>query len=94
MDSQKYVIYQNTKGFNWLCPKCTSDQLPFHDCSVLSSGTSDVYSNCSTLTNEFDLPPLSSTANLRVAHLNCSSLLSITDELSDLIVQIILMCLL
>ena len=87
MDRQQYVIYQNAAAFNWLCPKCTSDQLPFHDCSVLSSGTSDVYSNSSTLVSEYDLPPLSSTAGLRVAHLNCRSLLSITDEVSDLIVR-------
>jgi len=86
VDSQQYVIYQNVKVFNWLCPKCTSDQLPFHDCSVLSRGTSDVYSNSSTLIIEFDFPLLSSTAGLRVAHLNCRSLLSIT-EVSDLIVR-------
>ena len=60
--------------------------MPFHDCSVLSSGTSVVGSNSSTLISEFDLPPLSSTAGLRVAHLNCRSLLSMTDEASDLIV--------
>ena len=64
--------------------------MPFHDCSVLSSRTSDVCSisssfNCETF--QFDLPPLSSTAGLRVAHLNCRSLLSITDEVSDLIVH-------
>ena len=76
--------------FNWLCPKCISDQLPFYDCSVLSSGTSDVCSISSSFsceTFQFDLPPLSSTAGLRVAHLNCRSLLSITDEVSDLIVH-------
>ena len=87
MDGQQYVIYQNAEVFNRLCPKCTFDQLPFHDCSVLSSGTSDVRSNSSTLISEFDLPPLSSTAGLHVAHLNCRSLLSITDEVSDLIVH-------
>ena len=87
MDSQQYVIYQNAKVFNWLCQKCTSDQLPFHDCSVISSGTSNVYSNSSNLTSDFDLSLLSSTAGLRVAHLNCRSLLSITDEVSDLIAR-------
>jgi len=39
------------------------------------------------LISGFDLPPLSSTAGLRVAHLNCHSLLSITDEVFDLIVR-------
>ena len=41
--------------------------------------------NCETF--QFDLPPLSSTAGLRIAHLNCRSLLSVTDEVSDLIVR-------
>jgi len=82
--SQQYVVYQNAKVLNWLCPKCNSDQLPFHDCSVFSM--SDVYSNSSILTSEFDLPLQSSTAGLWVAHLNCHSLLSISDEVSDLIV--------
>ena len=36
---------------------------------------------------EYDLPALSSSAGLRVAHLNCRSLLSIVDEVSDLIVH-------
>ena len=36
---------------------------------------------------QLDLPPLSSTAGLRVAHLNCRSLLSIADEVFDLIVH-------
>jgi len=87
VDSQQYVIYQHAKVFNWLCPKCTSDQLPFHDSSFLSSGTSDVYSNSSTFASDIDLLPLSSAAGLRIAHLNCRSLLSVTDEVSNLIVR-------
>ena len=89
MDNQRYATYQNAKVFNWLCLNCISNQLPFHDCSVLSSTTSDACSsfgsfNCETF--QFDLPPLSSTASLQVTHLNCRSLLPITGEVSDLVV--------
>ena len=55
----------------------------------LSSGTSDACSSSGSFsckTFQFDLPPLSSTAGLWVAHLNCRSLLPIADEVSDLVV--------
>ena len=94
VDQHRYVTFQNANEFNWLCPKCVADEMPFHDCSFLSSKeTSD---NCSSFGSpcnvssgmlQLDLPPLSSTAGLRVAHLNCRSLLSIADEVSDLIVH-------
>ena len=32
VDNQRYVTNQNAEVFNWLCPKCVSNQLPFHDC--------------------------------------------------------------
>ena len=79
-------------AFNWLCPKCVADVMPFHDCSTLNS-SSDTSDSCSSLstssdgTIQYDLPSLSSPAGLRVANLNCRSLLSIADELSDLIVH-------
>ena len=90
MDNRRYVTYQNAKVFNWLCLKCISNQLPYHDHSVLSSGTSDACSSsgffiCETF--QFDFPPLSSTAGLQVAHLNCCSLLPITGEVYDLVVH-------
>ena len=72
--------------------KCVADELPFHDCSTLSSrGTSD---SCLSLSSsgsgilQFNLLPLSFTTALRVAHLNCRSLLSNADEVSDYILFI------
>ena len=94
VDQRRYATFQNAEEFNWLCPKCVAAEMPFHDCSFLSSrGTSDgcsSFSSSSSLNSgilQFDLPSLSSTAGLRVAHLNCRSLLSIADEVSDLIVH-------
>ena len=94
MDQRRYVTFQNANEFNWLFTKCVADEMPFHDCSFLSSKeTSD---NCSSFGSpcnvssgmlQLDLPLLSSTAGLRVAHLNCRSLLSIADEVSYLIVH-------
>ena len=48
--------------------------------SSSSSDTSETVSQCESI----DLPPLSSPAGLRVAHLNCRSLLSVADEVFDL----------
>ena len=90
---RSYVVYQNTVEFNWLCPKCVSDVMPFHDCSTLSSsskGSSEICTSLSTSSDgafEYDMPALSSSAGLQVAHFNCRSLLSIVDEVSNLIVH-------
>lgn len=62
------------------------DVMPFHDCSVLSSfssGTSDSVSQCGSIA-----------AGLRIAHLNCHSLLSVADEVYDLLLIRVLMFLL
>ena len=93
VDHRSYVTFQNAGAFNWLCPKFVADELPFHDCLTLSSSRGRTFDSCSSPnsssngTLQFDLPPLSSTAGLRVAHLNCCSLLSTADEVSDLIVH-------
>ena len=39
VDYQSYVAFQNAVTFNWLCPKCVANEMPFHDCSTLSSDT-------------------------------------------------------
>ena len=93
MDYRSYVTYLNTVEFNWLCPRCVADMMPFHDCSTLSSSSRCTSVSCSSLSTScdssfiYDLPVLSSPAGLRVAHLNCHNLLSIADEVSDLIVH-------
>lgn len=57
--------------------------MPFHDCSILSSSSSDTSE--SVVQCDFDLPAcLLSSAGMRIAHLNCRSLLSIADEVFDL----------
>ena len=67
--------------------------MPFQDCSTLSSSSRGSSESCASLSTprddaiEFDFPALSSSAGLRVAHLNCRSLLSIVDEVSGLIVH-------
>ena len=69
VDYRSYVAFQNAVAFNWLCPKCVADVMPFHDCSTLnsSSGTLDSCSSLSTSSNgtiQYDLPSLSSPAGL------------------------------
>ena len=49
VDACTYTSFQNVGVFNWSCPKCIADVMPFHDCSVLSSSssdTSDIISHC------------------------------------------------
>ena len=87
VDSQAYAVFQNAEAFGWICPKCVADIMPFHDCSVLSS-VSESSSVLSSLTSEssnglLDLPPLLTSGGLRVAHLNCRSLLPSAEEVYD-----------
>ena len=85
LDIYAYKKFQNAEVFNWTCPGCLSNTLPFHDCSVLSSPSfpeSDVAGHC-----KFVELPLLSSSGLRVACLNCRSLLSITDEVFDLLIS-------
>ena len=81
------ITFQNAEMFNWTCPRCIANVMPFHDCSLsfelispAAIAKSETVSQCEST----DLPPLSSPAGLRVAHLNCRSLLSIADEVFDL----------
>ena len=93
VDNCRYSAYQDAVEFSWLCPKCIADVMPFHDCSILSSSSRCTSVSCSSLNTScdssftYDLPVLSTPAGLRVAHLNCRSLLSIADEVSDFIVH-------
>ena len=82
MDVCTYIIFQSAEVFHWTCPRCVAEIMPFHDCSILSSSSSDTSESVSQC--DFDLPCLSSPAGLRIAHLNCRSLLSIADEVFDL----------
>ena len=83
VDVRTYTSFQNLGVFNWDCPKCIADQMPFHDCSVLSSSSVDMSGSvyqCDSIV----LPSMTFCAALRIAHLNCHSLLSVADEVFDL----------
>ena len=56
--------------------------LPFHDCSFLSSPTVSQIRLCDEASNDeaFPIPPVATHSFLRIAHLNCRSLLSNLDE--------------
>ena len=86
MDVSTYVLFQNSEVLSWTCPKCIADVMPFHDCSFLNSSGSEVSDSMSQC-GSIDLPCLSSPAGLRVAILNCRSLLSVADEVYELFVH-------
>ena len=49
VDINAYKKFQNAEMFNWTCPGCLSNTLPFHDCAVLSLPSipeSDVAGHC------------------------------------------------
>ena len=56
--------------------------LPFHDCSFLSSPTVSQIRLCDEASNDeaFPIPPVATHSFLRIAHLNCRSLLSNLDD--------------
>lgn len=58
----------------------------FHDCSILSSSSSDTSETVSQY-QSFDFPNLSSPAGLSTAHLNCRNLFYIVDEVFYLFIS-------
>ena len=87
MDTPTYISFQNARVFSWTCPKCVADEMPFHDCSVLSSSSSDTSRSDNSQSQCIDLPSLISPARLRLANINCRSLLSVADEVFDLFMK-------
>ncbi len=37
VSSIEYKEFVLSQSFHWMCPRCLLSQLPFHDCSILSS---------------------------------------------------------
>ena len=78
----EYLRYQGLETFSWYCPSCVVKMMPFHDCSVLTSSDAiSVYSDY----NSFDssvFPQRS--GGVRIAHLNCHSLLPHKEEILTL----------
>ena len=83
MDACTYASFQCASMFNWTCPKCIADVMPFHDCSVLSSS---LFNDTSSDVSQYESIILlkMTSLGLRVAHLNCHSLLSVAEEVFDL----------
>ena len=78
----QYCSYQQQEDFSWMCPSCLTAHMPFHDCSVLSFTDNFDCSN-SSFHEDFYVSidsPTSTHSFLRLAHLNCRSLLCKLDE--------------
>ena len=79
----EYSRLQGLNDFSWHCPSCTVKILPFHDCSILTSGN-DIPLACSD-DNISELPAYpQKCGGLRIAHLNCHSLLPHKEEIFNL----------
>ena len=86
------VDYQRLQGldqFTWMCPFCYASSLPFADCSVLSSvdtSSSDGLSviSDSSVASALFIPKDCDWCNLRMAHLNCRSLLAHLEDILTL----------
>ena len=78
----QYHCFQLQKHFSWTCPSCLSKALPFHDCSVLSSSDMEHYQGDVLDSMSIHNLPSPPTAHsfLKVAHLNCRSLLANSDD--------------
>jgi len=74
----QYESFQVQFDFSWTCPSCLSKKIPFHDCSVLSSFDDCFQEVDLTSVSSYNSPVLHSF--LKVAHLNCRSLLPSSDE--------------
>ena len=79
---QVYSHYQQVEHFSWCCPCCIAGSLPFNDCSFLTSEDSLLACIDDNISTNLGLPQTS--AGLRIAHLNCRSLLSHKDDILDL----------
>ena len=93
VDNYTYATFQMMACFSWCCPRCLAGTMPFHDCSVLTSEVTSTDSDCSLLSSPvlqsggvanddsfLSIPPIITYSFLRMAHLNCRSLLSNLDE--------------
>ena len=79
-DNHQYQLYQTKEEFSWVCPCCLARGLPFHDCSFLASPVVSRCDNQAVDGSLLSLPPIVTNSFLRIAHLNCRSLLSNLEE--------------
>jgi len=81
VNKDQYQSFQVQSAFNWFCPSCLSGTLPFHDCSVLSSSDEFCQGDDVASVSSYNLPsPPFIYSFMKVAHLNCRSLLAKSDE--------------
>ena len=80
VDKHQYQLYQTKEEFSWVCPCCLARGLPFHDCSFLASPVVSRCDNQAVDGSLLSLPPIVTNSFLRIAHLNCRSLLSNLEE--------------
>ena len=71
VSNQEYCYFQELEVFSWCCPRCLVEQLPFHDCSVMSMSDSDFSCAGSDLSLCYPLKA----GTFHIAHLNCHSYL-------------------
>ena len=79
----QYNDFQLQVDFNWVCPFCLGKGLPFNDYSFLSCSDLNCSLECSddiSQSTYLPAPPFSKNSFLKVAHLNCRSLLSSLEE--------------
>ena len=91
VSQSQYTVYQSLSAFSWLCPRCLVGECPFFNCSVLSSPggthTSQQFSDTSTSGEggQFSLSSTVVRGSLQFVHINARSLLSIIDDIFDLL---------
>ena len=77
----EYQAYQAKDSLLWICPRCVANELPFNDCSVVSSisDADDIFSDADDM-----FPDASS---IHIAHLNVRSLTSSIDDVHCLLLD-------
>jgi len=84
VDGAQYNNFQLQVDFNGICPFCLGKSLPYNNCSFLSCSDLNFSLECSDdtsqLTYSLPVPPFSKNSFLKVAYLNCRSLLSSLEE--------------
>lgn len=79
------IFYSRLQGlgdFSWHCPSCTVKLLPFHDCSVLTA-CGDIPVSSEDANFELSVYP-QKCGGVRIAHLNCRSVLPHWEEIFTL----------
>ena len=85
VSNKQYSYYQQLLTFSWCCPPCWVRDLPFHNCSTMDSSVGDD-SFVSDISCESEICYPTKLGTLRIAHLNCHSLLSHKDDVVSMFI--------